>query len=118
MTNPEAVKMLFMAAVEKLGCVDVVFNNAGLGYVRRIFELRDGEIAKMISVNVLGMTYVAKYASQVLKEQKKGHLINTSSLAGLITMPQWSVYVATKWDEDLASQERGLTISPIEFLQF
>lgn len=96
-TNPEEVKALFKYAVETLGCLDVVFNNAGLGYVKRIYELTDDEIAKMINVNVLGITYVAKYASQVLKEQKSGHLINTSSLAGLITIPQWSVYVATKW---------------------
>jgi hypothetical protein len=96
-TKPDQVKAMFEAAVEQLGCVDIVFNNAGLGYVKRIYELGDKEIAKMINVNVLGMTYVAKYAAQVMKEQKQGHLINTSSLAGLITLPQWSVYVATKW---------------------
>lgn len=96
-TNPKQVKSLFTYAVKNLGCVDIVCNNAGLGFVKRIYELSDEEISKMINVNILGMTYVAKYASQVMKEQKQGHLINTSSLAGLITMPQWSVYVATKW---------------------
>jgi short-subunit dehydrogenase len=96
-TKPEQVKSLFEYAVDKLGCIDVVFNNAGLGYVKRIYELSDAEIARMINVNVLGMTYVAKYSAQVMKEQEQGHLFNTSSLAGLITVPQWSVYVATKW---------------------
>jgi hypothetical protein len=96
-TKPDQVKELFKHAVETFGCVDVVFNNAGLGFVKRIYELSDDEIAKMVNVNVLGMSYVAKYAAQVMKEQKRGHLINTSSLAGLITLPQWSVYVATKW---------------------
>ena len=80
-----------------LGCVDVVCNNAGLGFVKRIYELSDDEITKMVMVNLLGASYVAKYASQIMKEQKRGHLINTSSLAGLISMPQWSVYTATKW---------------------
>ena len=96
-TDPENVKGLFTYAVENLGCVDVVCNNAGLGFVKRIYELSDDEIAKMVNVNILGECYVAKYASQIMKEQKNGHLINTSSLAGLITIPQWSVYVATKW---------------------
>jgi uncharacterized protein len=96
-TDPENVKSLFTYAVEELGCVDIVCNNAGLGYVKRIYELSDDEIGRMVDVNVLGICYVAKYASQVMKEQKNGHIINTSSLAGLITIPQWSVYVATKW---------------------
>ena len=51
----------------------------------------------MVTVNLLGVSFVAKYASQIMKEQKNGHLINTSSLAGLISIPQWSVYTATKW---------------------
>lgn len=96
-TKPEMVKGMFEYAVETLGCIDVTCNNAGLGFVKRIYELTDEEIAKMVNVNVLGEAYVAKYASQIMKEQKQGHLINTSSLAGLITLPQWSVYVATKW---------------------
>lgn len=96
-TNPEKVKDMFTYAVSECGCVDVVFNNAGLGFVKRIFELSDDEIKAMVEVNLLGECYVAKYASQIMKEQGRGHLINTSSLAGLITLPQWSVYVATKW---------------------
>ncbi|MBN1617784.1 SDR family oxidoreductase [Candidatus Dojkabacteria bacterium] len=96
-TQPDQVKKMFENAIENLGCVDVVFNNAGLGFVKRIYEITDDEIAKTIDVNVKGEIYVAKYASQIFKEQKNGHLINTSSLAGLITIPQWSVYVASKW---------------------
>lgn len=96
-TDGNQVKDLFKYAVKELGCVDVVFNNAGLGYVKRIFETSDQEIKKMVNVNLLGLCYVAKYASQVMKEQKSGHLINTSSLAGLISVPQWAVYTATKW---------------------
>lgn len=96
-TKPDLVKAMFEDALEHMGCVDVVFNNAGLGFVKRIYELSDDEIRKMVDVNVLGVCYVAKYAAQIMKAQKNGHLINTSSLAGLITIPQWSVYVATKW---------------------
>lgn len=96
-TDPVQVRKMFEYANESMGCVDIVFNNAGLGFVKRIYELSDDEIQKMISVNVLGISYVAKYAAQLFKAQGRGHLINTSSLAGLITVPQWSVYCATKW---------------------
>lgn len=96
-TDPKKVKEMFKYAVDAMGCVDVVFNNAGLGFVKRIYELTDDEISKMVMVNLLGECFVAKYAAQIMKEQKNGHIINTSSLAGLISVPQWSVYVATKW---------------------
>ncbi len=96
-TKPETVKAMFDYAYEKMGCLHIVFNNAGLGFVKRIYELTDDEIQKMVTVNVLGITYVAKYAAQMFKQLGGGHLINTSSLAGLITVPQWSVYCATKW---------------------
>ena len=112
-TDPSQVKNLFQKAVDLVGCVDVVFNNAGLGYVKRIFELSDEEITKMINVNVLGITYVAKYASQLMKEQKSGHLVNTSSLAGLISIPQWSVYVwlyGLGYENSKRKQNRGKSV--------
>lgn len=97
-TKPAQVKNLFDQAMKEFDCIDVVFNNAGLGFIAPIHEMDDDEkIAAMVNVNLLGLIYVAKYASIIFVKQKKGHLINTSSLAGLITVPEWSVYCATKW---------------------
>jgi short-subunit dehydrogenase len=45
----------------------------------------------------MGMILVGKYAAEVMQRQNHGHIIFTSSLAGLVTLPDWSVYVASKW---------------------
>lgn len=96
-TDPEQVKNLFDQTMKEFGCVDVVFNNAGLGFIKDLQDMTDDEIKLTVNVNLLGEIYVAKYAAIIFVKQKSGHLINTSSLAGLITVPQWAVYCATKW---------------------
>lgn len=96
-TNAQEVKKLFLEALKQTEKIDVVFNNAGLGFIANIWEMKAEEIERIIDVNVKGMMLVAKYAAEVMVRQKHGHLIMTSSLAGLITVPQWSVYVGSKW---------------------
>lgn len=96
-TKADEVKELFLEATKDGRTLDVVFNNAGLGHIANIYEQTVEEIESMVDVNVKGVLYVAKYASEVMVKQQYGHLILTSSLAGLITVPSWATYVATKW---------------------
>lgn len=96
-TSIKEVRELFLNATKDGRKIDVVFNNAGIGFVGNIFELPADEIEKVLDVNVKGMIMVAKFATEVMVRQNFGHIIFCSSLAGLITMPQWSVYVASKW---------------------
>lgn len=96
-TNASEIKELFLKATEGGRVLDMVFDNAGLGHIANIYEQTAEEIESMVDVNVKGMFLVAKYASEVMVRQKYGHLILTSSLAGLITVPEWATYVGTKW---------------------
>ncbi|MBD3329669.1 SDR family NAD(P)-dependent oxidoreductase [Candidatus Dojkabacteria bacterium] len=96
-TKSDEVKNLFLKASKDNGVIDVVFNNAGLGFISNIWEMKAEEIEKIIDVNVKGMILVAKYAAEIMVRQQYGHMIMTSSLAGLITVPQWAVYVGSKW---------------------
>lgn len=96
-TKIEDIRNLFLKATENGRILDVVFNNAGLGFIGKIWELPAEQIQTIINVNTTGMILVAKYAAEVMQRQKYGHLVMTSSLAGLITLPEWSVYVASKW---------------------
>lgn len=96
-TNVSDIRNLFLKATDGGRIIHAVFDNAGLGHIGRIQELTADQIQQMITVNTTGMILVAKYACEVFTRQKYGHLIMTSSLAGLISLPQWSVYVASKW---------------------
>lgn len=96
-TNVEDIRKMFLFSTKDGRVLDVVFDNAGLGHVAKIWDLTAEQIQQMLNVNTIGMIMVAKFAAEVMQRQKYGHIIMTSSLAGLITLPEWSVYVASKW---------------------
>lgn len=94
---PDQVKALFEKVEKEFGSIDVVLNNAGLGFIGKIWQMKDEEIVKQVEINLIGEVLVAKYATAIFVKQKSGHLINTSSLAGLVPIQNWSIYCATKW---------------------
>lgn len=96
-SKEEDIRALFLEATKDGALLDAVLSNAGLGFVANIDELTTDQIRTMIDVNLTGNILVSKFAAEVFVRQKYGHLLLTSSLAGLITLPQWSVYCATKW---------------------
>ncbi len=96
-TKVDDIRNLYLKATENGRVLDAVFDNAGLGFIGKIWELTAEQIQTILSVNTIGMILVAKFAAEVMQKQKHGHLIMTSSLAGLITLPEWSAYVASKW---------------------
>lgn len=97
LTNFKLIKDLFDGLVKRYSKIDAVFNNAGLGFIDYIWNMKEEDIHKIIDVNITSMILVSKYASEVMVQQRYGHIIMTSSMAGLVTLPQWSVYVASKW---------------------
>jgi len=96
-TDAKAVKALFDKTIKQFQVINIVFNNAGLGFVKPFWETSDEQLALQVNVNLLGQMYVSKYAAAIMVKQKSGHIIHTSSLAGLITVPHWAAYCATKW---------------------
>jgi NADP-dependent 3-hydroxy acid dehydrogenase YdfG len=95
-TQYDQVKRLVDSAVEEFGQVDVMLNNAGLMPLSPIESLKINEWDQMIDVNIKGVLYGIAAAFPYMKEQKSGHFINISSVAGHKTFPGSTVYSATK----------------------
>lgn len=91
------MKKLAQFAIERYGRVDVLVNNAGIMPVSRLSELRVEEWDRMIDVNVKGVLYAIAAVLPAMREQKSGHIINVSSVAGHAVSPTSSVYSATKF---------------------
>jgi short-subunit dehydrogenase len=91
------IAKIFTTLEKNFSTLDLVFNNAGLGFVKEAHLLSDDEVEQIIDVNVKGMVLVGKKSAAIMAKQGHGHIIFTSSLAGYVLLPKWSVYCASKW---------------------
>ena len=88
---------LVTLACERFGRLDVLVNNAGIGPISLLDELRVEDWEDMIDVNVKGVLYGIAAALPLFRKQGFGQFVNIASTAGLLTRPTMSVYSATKF---------------------
>ena len=81
----------------RLGRLDLMFNNAGLGIGGPVEELALAHWDRAIDVNLRGVVHGVHAAYPVMPRQRSGHIINTASLAGLMPTLGSAPYGATKW---------------------
>jgi NADP-dependent 3-hydroxy acid dehydrogenase YdfG len=93
----DQVQRLVDAAVQTCGRIDVMINNAGLMPQALLERLKIDEWNRMIDVNIKGVLYGIAAALPHMKQQKAGHFINVSSVAGHRVGPGFAVYAATKY---------------------
>jgi len=93
----EDVKALVDKAVEEYGCIDIALNNAGIGGpLAPTSEVKPSDWDRVIAVNQTGVYYCMKEELRVMGEQRKGCIVNISSIAGVRGLPNQIAYVASK----------------------
>jgi len=95
-THYDQVKRLVDTAVQTYSRIDVMINNAGLMPHSPLERLKIDDWNQMIDVNLKGVLYGIAAALPYMKQQKSGHIINVSSVAGHKVRPGSAVYAATK----------------------
>ena len=87
----------FDQAVKRFGRVDVVLNNAGYSLLGNFEELGTQDIERQFATNFWGVMYVMRAALPVMRKQRSGHIINMSSVAGVVGLKHCSAYGAAKF---------------------
>lgn len=101
MTDWKQAQNFITGTVKELGRIDVLFNNAGAGIRFADFEnLTIEEINEGVAVNLTSVLYGCKAVLPVMKGQKRGHIINTSSILGKRARSGFSIYTAGKHGVD------------------
>ena len=95
--KPSANDDIVKLAKETFGGVDVIFLNAGLMPLSPLSALKTDDWRQMVDVNINGVLNGVAAVLPTFTEQKSGHVITTSSVAGLKAYPGGAVYGGTKW---------------------
>ena len=93
----EDIESMVNATIEQWGRIDVLFNNAGISFHKRLKDMLPEEINRGVQVNLTAVMQCTRVVLPFMLERKQGHIINTSSIAGLIATPGGSVYPGTKF---------------------
>ncbi|MGC4029325.1 MAG: SDR family oxidoreductase [Steroidobacteraceae bacterium] len=96
-TRQEDNDRIVRLAKDKFGRVDVIFLNAGLMPNSPLSALKTDDWHRMVDVNIKGVLNGVAAVLPTFLEQKSGHVITTSSVAGLKAYPNGAVYGGTKW---------------------
>ncbi|WP_010215375.1 oxidoreductase [Sphingomonas sp. PAMC 26621] len=95
-TKQDQIESVTKAAIEKFGRIDVLVNNAGYGYQSTLEEGVDAEIRKQFDANTFGLFAMTRAVLPQMREQKSGHIINITSVAGLVGFMGSGYYAASK----------------------
>lgn len=104
-----------LRAKEHFGGVDVLINNAGYGLFGAIEEMTEEEARGQMETNFFGLLWLSQAVLPVMREQRRGHIIQVSSVLGLISRPVLGLYAASKFaveglSESLAAEVKGFGI--------
>ena len=96
-TDDSALEALVADLYLRYGKLDVLINNAGYGIFEEFDQISDQDIHQMFEVNTFALMNLSRRLGARMKENRKGHIINIVSMAGLIATGKSSLYSATKF---------------------
>lgn len=103
-TKPEEIKAAVQQAIDKFGRIDVLVNNAGIGYFAAVEESEEEEVRRMFEINFWGLAHTTQQVLPTMRQQHSGHIVNIASIGGLVGFPAVGFYNATKFAVDGLSE--------------
>lgn len=112
-TNQSDVDSVVKSAEAKFGRIDVLVNNAGYGYLAAIEEGEDAAVRAMFETNVFGLVEMTKAVLPGMRHRRNGHIVNISSIGGLVSFGATGYYHATKFAVEGLSQSLAIECKPL-----
>jgi NAD(P)-dependent dehydrogenase (short-subunit alcohol dehydrogenase family) len=112
-TNEEQAKRAVEMALETFGALDVLVNNAGYGNVSPVEDTSVEEFRKQIETNLFGVIIMTKAVLPYFREQRRGHIVQVSSIGGRIGPIGRAPYAAAKFGVEGFSESLSKEVGPL-----
>ena len=112
-THPGEVAAAAAAAEARFGGIDVLVNNAGIGYFAAVEEGEEAAVRRMFEVNVFGLTRMIQAVLPGMRTRRRGCIVNISSLGGIRGMPSLGQYCSTKFAVEGLSEALRQEVEPL-----
>ncbi len=112
-TKPDQVATAIKSTEDRFGGIDVLVNNAGIGYFAAIEEGEEAEVRKMFEVNVFGLCGMVQAVLPGMRKRRSGCIVNFSSIGGIRAFPAIGFYNATKFAVEGLSEALWQEVEPL-----
>jgi NAD(P)-dependent dehydrogenase (short-subunit alcohol dehydrogenase family) len=112
-TNEDQARNVAAETVKNFGRIDVLVNNAGSGLLSAVEEATDEEVRRNYETNVFGLLKVTRAVLPHMRRQRSGHVINFSSVGGLVGSAGWGLYCSTKFAVEGITEAMAIELAPL-----
>jgi NAD(P)-dependent dehydrogenase (short-subunit alcohol dehydrogenase family) len=112
-TDAGQIAAVVAAAEQAFGGIDVLVNNAGHGYLSAVEEGEDAEVRKLFDVNYFGSVDMIKAVLPAMRARSSGHIVNISSMTGLVANPPNAYYSSTKFALEAVTEALATEVRPL-----
>jgi NAD(P)-dependent dehydrogenase (short-subunit alcohol dehydrogenase family) len=112
-TDQGQIDAAIKAAEDKFDRIDVLVNNAGIGYFAAVEESEEDQVRRMFEINVFGLSRMIHAALPGMRKRRKGFIVNFSSISGLRSFPSVGYYNATKFAVEGLSEALWQEVEPL-----
>jgi len=112
-TDAGQIAAAVAAADDAFGGIDVLVNNAGHGYLAAVEEGEDAEVRKLFDVNYFGAVDMIKAVLPGMRARGSGHIVNISSMTGLVANPPNAYYSSTKFALEAVTEALATEVRPL-----
>ncbi|MEU5419347.1 oxidoreductase [Streptomyces sp. NPDC001407] len=112
-TDPEQIAKAVDQARAAFGRIDVLVNNAGYGYLAAVEEGEDDAVRALFDTNVFGLAATTRAVLPGMRARRAGHIVNISSLGGLVGFGATGYYHATKFAVEGLSESLAAEVAPL-----
>jgi NAD(P)-dependent dehydrogenase (short-subunit alcohol dehydrogenase family) len=112
-TQPQQLEHLIESALKAFGRIDVLVNNAGVGFVGAVEESSDEEIRRIFEVNVFATIKLTQLILPIFRQQKSGHVVQMSSMSGVRAIAGFGIYGASKFALEGYSEGLYYEVKPL-----